>query len=337
LAAPEGFGTTLAHGYAERSLLTAAFQLEAQASGITYSLRPSAPRTLWTEQMPAVPENFEERLVAHIDFARVLGDRLRVRTRVIERTTDLFSEPAPQDRDVWAAVSPTAIAERARQIAFVFDDVDRRLLLLELKRRFRQALVDAGNDVPEADEELTRQLELVLVRNDKLIRNAYRRLRAEQVTTAAVNLPPTLPSAAPLTAAARNVYGVFPPDLSPQELEFAELLDTSRDVEWWHRNPVRKPESVALYGWADGVGFFPDFVVKVPQRTEGEGVALAELKGPQLQQYDRAKAGARHLRYGRVFMVGKPGAEGAFRLWRLTTEDDLVDDGPFEAPRMRHS
>jgi superfamily II DNA or RNA helicase len=337
LATPDGFGATLAHGYAERTLLTEAFQLESQASGIAYPLKEWAPRTVWTEQMPAIPENFEERLVSHIDFARVLGDRLKVRTRVVERTTDLFDAPAPADRDVWAHVSPTAIAERARQIAFAFDDVDRRILLVELKNRFRQALIDEGNDLPDSEEELTRQLELVLVRNDKLIRNAYKRLRAEQVTTAAVNLPPTIPSATPLTPAMKNIYGVFPSDMSPQELEFAELLDTARDVEWWHRNPVRKPDSVALYGWADGVGFFPDFVVKVTQRTEGEGIALSELKGPQLQQYDRAKAGAWHLRYGRVFMVGKPGAEGAFRLWRLTTEDELVDDGPFEVQRMRHS
>jgi hypothetical protein len=216
-------------------------------------------------------------------------------------------------------------------------DVDSHSLLGELKKRFRQALMDEGHEVPGSEEERTRQLELVLVSNDKLIRTAYKRLRAEQVTAAAVNLPPTLASSVPLTPAARNIYGVFPPDLSPQELEFAEMLDTARDVEWWHRNPVRKPDSVALYGWADGVGFFPDFVVKVAHRTEGEGIALSELKGPQLQQYDRAKASARHLRYGRVFMVGKTGAEGIFRLWRLTSDDELIDDGPFEVQRMRHS
>jgi hypothetical protein len=243
-----------------------------------------------TEQLPAVPENFEERLVSHIDFAPVLGDRLKVRTRVTERTTDLFAAPTPQDRDVWANVSPTAIAEKARQIAFAFDDLDRRVLLTELKERFRQALLDQGNEAPDSDEELTRHLELVLVRNDKLIRNAYKRLRAEQVTAVAVNLPSRLVSMVPLMPAARNIYGVFPSDLLPQEVEFAELLDTAPDVEWWHRNPVRKPESVALYRWADGVGFFPDFVVKVSDRVEGDGIALSELKGPQLQQYDRAKS-----------------------------------------------
>ena len=61
-----------------------------------------------------------------------------------------------------------------------------------------------------------------------------------------------------LQTAKHNVYGVFPGDLSPSELRFAELLDTSPEVLWWHRNPVRQPESVALYRSSSGVGFFPD-------------------------------------------------------------------------------
>jgi hypothetical protein len=36
-------------------------------------------------------------------------------------------------------------------------------------------------------------------------------------------------------------------------------------------------------------------------------------------------------------MVGETGASGGFRLWRLTAEEQLVDDGPFEAQRMRFS
>jgi hypothetical protein len=143
---------------------------------------------------------------------------------------------------------------------------------------------------------------------------------------------------AALAPALRNLYGVFPDGMGPSEREFAEMLDTLAEVLWWHRNPSRKPESVALYRWADGTaGFFPDFVVGVRERMEGDGIALSEVKGPHLQQYEKAKAGARHLHYGRVFMVGKTGATGGFRLWRLTADQQLVDDGPFEAQRMRHS
>lgn len=283
-----------------------------------------------------MPDDFEQRLVQHIDFTRVLGDRLKKRSKVVERTTDLFEGGSVEDKDVWANVSPAAIAERARQIAFAFDDVDRRELLSALKSRFRQCLHDQGHEMSETDEELTRQVELVLVRNSGLIRDAHKRLRAEQVHLVPVHLLPTLVSDYALAPAARNVYGVFPPDISPQEREFAELLDTSADVLWWHRNPVRRPESVGLYAWSDGQGFLPDFVVGLVNRSEGQGVALSEVKGAHLMDYEKAKAGARHPTYGRVFMVGKATKEGSFRFWRLAGEQ-LVDDGPLELPRMRYS
>ncbi|MHC8337569.1 DEAD/DEAH box helicase [Pseudomonas sp. HLT2-19-2] len=329
----------LAHGYAETSPLARAFQLEAESAGFSYSLRSTGPRSFLTEILPALPEDFELRLAQHIDFSRVLGDRLKVRSRVTERVTDLFmTGTTPEDKDVWATVSSVAIAHRARQIAFKFEDVDRRELLQALRNRFREVLVSEGHEPPDSEEELTRQLELVLVRNDKLIRDAHKRLRAEQVGTAIVPLPASVSSTLPLEPAVRNLYGVFPDDLRPQEREFAEMLDTSEQVLWWHRNPVKKPFSVALYGWADGVGYFPDFVVGVTERTEGAGVALSEVKGPHLQQYEKSKAGAHHITYGRVYMVGKAGTEGSFRLWRLANESQaLVDDGPFEVQRMRYS
>ena len=62
-------------------------------------------------------------------------------------------------------MSAAAIANKARQIAFQFEDVDRRELLKELLARFRDVLVSEGHEPPADDEELTRQLELVLVRN----------------------------------------------------------------------------------------------------------------------------------------------------------------------------
>ncbi|WP_296258985.1 MULTISPECIES: DEAD/DEAH box helicase [unclassified Pseudomonas] len=329
----------LAHGYTESSPLARAFQLEAHSNGFNYALRAATPQSLVTETLPPLPEDFEQRLAHHIDFSRVLGDRLKVRSRVTERVTDVFaSGTAPEDKDVWATVSPVAIAQRARQIAFQFEEVDRRELLHALRTRFREVLVSEGYELPESEEALTGQLELVLVRNDKLIRDAHKRLRSEQVSSATVPLPAFVSSTMPLAPAARNLYGIFPEDLRPQEREFAEMLDTSSQVLWWHRNPPQKPFSVALYGWAEGVGFFPDFVVGVAERSEGSGVALGEVKGPHLRQFDKAKAGARHVEYGRVYMVGKAGAEGSFRMWRLANDDQtLVDDGPFEVQRMRYS
>ncbi|WP_321807801.1 DEAD/DEAH box helicase [Burkholderia sp. BCC1993] len=336
--APDGRDVSqkLVHGFAETSPLTHAFELEAQSGGQRYSLKEGMPSTLVTEKLPAAPDDVEERLVAHIDFSKMLGDRYKVRSRVTERVEDVFSKATPEDHDVWANVSPAAIAERARQIAFEFDELDRRQLLLALKERFKSALQDEGHELPDSEEQLTRQLELVLVRNEGLIRQAYKRVRAENVEAVSVQLPSAIESLTPLLPAKRNIYGVFPDSLSPQELEFAEYIDSAKEVVWWHRNPVHKPESVSLYQWSGGIGFFPDFVIGIAGRSEGGGVALLELKGPQLQQYDRAKAAACHITYGRVFMVGKEGRDGGFRLWRLV-DDRLVDDGPFETHRLRYS
>jgi type III restriction enzyme len=50
-------------------------------------------------------------------------------------------------------------------------------------------------------------------------------------------------------------------ELNPDELLFAKALDHAEFVHWWHRNPDRKPFSVALLR-ADGKNmFYPDFLV----------------------------------------------------------------------------
>jgi superfamily II DNA or RNA helicase len=327
-----------AHGKAESTRLTKALTLDTQHAARQYRRRPGTPASLVSEVLPELPDDFEEELAVHIEFSpKVLADRLRTRSQVVERTTDLFEEGVSvEDKEIWAKVSPALIAEQAQQLAFQFDGVDRRSFHRILKKRFQEALLLAGHEPPATDEELVQQLELILVRNPTLVRDAYKRVRSERVQAKEVPLPPVLESEFDLEPAAKSIYGVFPPDLSPSERDFAEVLDTADDVVWWHRNPSRKPTSVALYEWHDGVGFFPDFVVGVAGRKKGDGAALAELKGPQLLEYDRLKAGAEHLIYGRVYMIGKETVDGPFRLWRLV-DGALVDDGPFEVQRLRYS
>jgi hypothetical protein len=250
---------------------------------------------------------------------------------------DIFeATDTPDDVEVWAKMSAANIAQRARQIAFEYPDVDKRGFLKALLKRFHDALEAKGFELPETDEELTQQLELVLVRNPNMIREAHKRCRASQIQIQSRASVPLHQSKYRLQPAKRNVYGIFPADLSSEELRFSELLDTSPDLEWWHRNPVRQPESVALYRWSSGIGFFPDFLVAVKGRKIGDGVALVEFKGPHLQQYDKDKAGAIHMHYGRVFMVGVGGNDKReIRLFRLV-DGALVDDGPFEVGRLRY-
>jgi hypothetical protein len=325
----------LTHGAASESPLASAFSLGAQQQ-YKYVMRDDGPEFLETEVLPQVPDDFAQRIVSFIDFTGVMADRSRTRTQLVKRTAEIFSGSTPDDEDIWAKMSPASVAQKARQIAFEFPDVDRRDFLSALKRRFKDALEKGGYELPPDDEALTQQMELVLVRNPQLIRQAHKRCRADQITTAPLRLPATLVSDIPLEPTKRNLYGVMPPDLSPDERRFAEILDTSPDVVWWHRNPSQKPTSVALYRWSSGRGFFPDFVVAVKGRTDGGGVALIEFKGPHLQQYDKNKAAAVHPRYGRVFMVGPAvGNARELRLFRLAA-GELVDDGLFEVARMRY-
>lgn len=339
LAVSGGASSVLAHGYAQTSQLAEAFALDATQEKHRYPRKPAAPKELVSERLPATTDDFEKRLVSHIDFSRVIGDRLIIRSKLTQRLTDVFTQDAPEDHDIWARYSPAAIASKARQIAFAFEDADRRALLQALKARFKEALTNAGHEVPESEEELTRQLELVLVKNDQLIKTAHKRLRAEEIVMTKAYLPEVLESLSPLMPAKRSVYGAFPLNMSPQEQEFAELLDTSDQIEWWYRNPpgAHRPDAIGMYQWSGGVGFFPDFAAKVKTRTESGGIVLVEIKGPHIQHYDRAKANAKHATYGRVPMIGKAGADGGFRFWRLTDKDDLVDDGPFEVARLLYS
>jgi hypothetical protein len=334
---PELTQKDLSHGVQEGpTALVRAFKLDAEEQ-YDYPLKVQGLPSLVTEVLPTNPDDFEAQLVSFVDFTSVLADRDRSRTKLVMRTVDIFqATDTPNDVDVWAKMSSVSVAQRARQIAFEYPDVDSRRFLQALRQRFRGALEVGGFNQPESDEDLTQQLELVLVRNPNLIRQAHKRCRASQIQPQPRALSPVYQSKYRLELARRNVYGVFPPDLSAEELRFAEILDTSPDVSWWHRNPVRQPESVALYRWSNGVGFFPDFLVAVKDRKTGDGVALVEFKGPQLQQYDKEKAGAVHMHYGRVFMVGMGSKnKKELRLFRLVN-GELVDDGLFEVGRLRY-
>jgi superfamily II DNA or RNA helicase len=297
--------------------------------------KTTVPATLKSERMPPLPDNIEQQIVGLIDFTPVLVDRDRLQTKVTRRLEGLFGEEAPVDETVLARMAPAVLAEKAKQIALEFDDLDQRDFLLQLQQRFREALTNHGIDPPAEVEMLREQLDLVLVRNPRLLREAQRRVRASLIELVDVEIPAEVEVPASTARAAKNVYGIFPAEMNTEEHEFAKILDRDADVIWWHRNIERTPTSVVLYAWSGGLhAFFPDFVVAVNGRIPSDGVALAETKGPHLLQWERAKAGARHQHYGRVFMVGRQTADGEFLIWKLDNEE-LALDGVFEVQRLR--
>ncbi len=316
--------------------LLSAFALAGESS-YRYPRRVDAPASLRGEKLPPVPADFEAGIAAHVNFsAEVLNERTRRRVQVQRVEGGLFGgqEGVAEDgQDIWASMSPEAVAERAEQIRLRLPDANDRELYARLLERFVAAVEASGADVPDDEEERMQQLDLVLVRRPSLLRDAYRSMRRDHVQDIDVPLPAELHSDLRLRPANRALYGVFPPGLNGDELAIAEQLDASPLVCWWHRNTP--PRGLGLYRWDDGAGFYPDFVVCVEGRP-GSGIALLEPKGEHLWGKDSEvdKSAAVHPDHGRVFMVGRRRGERAFVFLR-ELGGKLQSDGAFSIDRMR--
>ena len=314
----------------------------ARADVHRYPRRADAPATLRSERLPKPPEDFEAQLAAHADFShKVLADRLRSNEKVTRNETDLFNGDAvgEGEADVWANLAPSAVAHKAEQIRLRLAESNDRELHARLLNRFADAVRQSGAPVPEDEELLMQQLDLVLVRNPRLLRDAFTRLRQSKIVDVDAPLDVELQSDMRLEPARRALYGVYPPGLNDDERAVAAMLDGSPLVRWWHRNSadVRKPGALGLYRWDDGDGFYPDFVVSLKERQTPGGIALLEVKGNFLwgNDHDVDKAQARHAEYGAVFMVGRErGQREFFCLQKLG--DKLRTAGDFSIERLQH-
>lgn len=307
----------------------------AQDTLYRYPRRTDAPASLRGEQLPPVAVDFEAGLAAHVDFsAEVLNDRLRRKVQVQRSEAGLFDGRMADEgiEDVWATLSAEAVAERAEQIRLRLPEANDRELYARLLARFVAAVENSGADLPDDEEQRMQQLDLLLVRRPRLLREAYRRMRHGQVVDIDVTLPAELASAQRLASATRGLYCVFPPDLNPDEQAMAALLDASAQVRWWHRNPVKT--GVGLYRWDEGAGYYPDFIVCLHERAS-PGIALLEMKGDHLWGKDSEveKCAAVHRDYGAVFMVGRKRGERDFVFLR-DLDGRLQSAGAFSVDRL---
>ena len=306
-----------------------------------YPRHGDAPDTLRGERLPPPPSDLEARVVDFVDFSTdVLGSRHRSRVQVRRDERGLFDQPGTSEsgKDLWASLSPEAVAEKAGQLRMRLSEANDRVLHERLAERFSRAIEQSGAEPPADEETLLQQLDLVLVRHPRLLSDAYRRCRADMIVDVAVPLPAELHSDIRLQAAARALYGVLPPGLNEDELAVAKALDESPLVQWWHRNLPRREESVGLYRWDEGRGYYPDFVLALEGREKPDGVALLEVKGSHLwgTPTEVEKSGAEHPDYGEVFMAGRARGQRDFvYLRRLGAENRLESSGSFDVARMR--
>lgn len=324
------------------SVLSPALLTLARESLHRYPRHAETPTVLRGERLPPAPSDFEARLVNFVDFTgEVLNSRTRSRERVSRDERDLFEggHIGEDGTDVFADLAPEAVADRAEQIRLKLKESNDRELSGRLLERFRLAIEQSGSQAPTDEEMLMQQLDLVLVRHPDLLKNAYRRMRHEQVVDVDAPLLPELQSDLRLEPARRALYGVIPPGLNEDEQAVARMLDTSPLVRWWHRNPsdYRKPEALGLYRWDEGEGFYPDFVVSLTERETPGGIALLEVKGQQFwgKTEEVEKATARHTDYGPVFMVGRERGQSTFNHLRKLGEK-LGTDGTFAVERLRY-
>lgn len=315
--------------------------LSAQGMPYRYKRKDHVPAQLVTELLPPAAPDIEAKLVDFVDFTgEVLSCRSKIRTAVKRAELDLFSGHGIEesDRDIWANLSPEAVASKAEQLVLGIGEANPRELAGALLAKFRAAILNSGAVPPDDEELLMQELDLVLVRNPKLLPNAFKLARHKQIQQATIALPGELSSDIRLEQAKKNIFGVFPPDLGENdERTIARKLDEDPLVLWWHRNsPHPRNHAIGLYSWDEGEGFFPDFIVSIEGRNTPEHLALLEVKGPHIWGMPKEvmKGSAKHPIYGDAYMVGRLKDTTEFKYLRPMNAR-LEPEAGFDIARMR--
>lgn len=275
------------------------------AGNLSFNLRHSGLR-FKTERLPISTSALLECIGASINFGdKEFNAGLRAVTTVLRREEEIFSRSI-QDSEYQASLSDTEIARRAQRVLFEPDYLDPRELHAVLIKRLKDEYKRRGISSNDA---VDRSLNLILVAFPNLVRVAARECAAKYSELSdATPLPESIQQQSGSRSSRLNVYGVMPADLNRDELAFAEMLeqDLSGTVEWWHRNEPRKAWSIALI-LPNGAQYFPDFVVKVKGRKQGDGLVLVEIKGDHILNSDdsKDKLTAMHQLYKRPMMLSR--------------------------------
>lgn len=266
-----------------------------------------------TERMPIGTEA----LVACIGATVAIGDKeiaagMRAKTAVVRREEEIFSRTV-NDTAYQAQLSEAEIARRAQRVLFEPEYLDPRELHSVLLKRLEIEYLSRGLEFNKGH--LERALDMILVASPSLVRQAARQCAAKYAEAVdAAPLPNYIEQPPGSRTSRLNLYGVMPAGLNRDEQAFVELLDSdlTGTVEWWHRNEPRKPWSIGLI-LPNGAQYFPDFVVKVKDRTFCDGMLLVEIKGDHILNNGdtQDKMLASHQIYRRPMMLSRE-ADGRF-------------------------
>jgi type III restriction enzyme len=300
-----------------------------------YAIKSDIPRVFKTERSPLSTNELVKcvGMTVAID-EKVFQAGLRKNIQIKRKEVDIFDgeEALGEFR---ARLSDVEIARRAQGVLFEAQHIDPRDLFAVLLERLEKEYEHNGLDYEHAD--LVRSLNLIMATYPNIIKIAARKCAAqyrELIDTAP--LPEDVEAPAGSKKSTLNIYGILPDDLNNPEREFAEILDADMTgtVEWWHRNEPRKPHSVGIV-MPSGSQYFPDFLVKVKDRTRGDGLLLVEIKGGHILNDDGTleKTISDHKVYGKPLMLLKQGERFMTVKYDERT-DKNVDDQVFRVEHM---
>lgn len=270
-----------------------------------FFLKTHIQRVFETERLPISTSDLLDCVGSTIGIDdRVFAAGFRETTEITRREEEIFTRDVQMDT-VFAQLSDEDIARRSQRVLFEPEYLDPRELYDVLLGRLRTECRVRG--WVKTDEELQRAMNLILVTFPSLLRRATKQCGARYAEVEAASpVPEYLEYSLQSQSSRLNGYGVVPPDLTRDEREFVNLLDSdlSGIVEWWLRNEPRKPQSVAVV-LPSGAQYFPDFIVKVKGRTTGGGILLVEIKGDHLLNSNLTldKAISEHRIYKRPMML----------------------------------
>lgn len=277
----------------------------------SYPRREGVPDRLETALVSLDQQGLIDDVVNAYPFSDLLPETRREKVSLSLRVQEIFSQRFVERRDSVGALTNREIDRVAQVHLFnVKRDgtLDPRLLhealLAGLRREYQRHGWPEGND----DTAVYRGLQKLLALRPEALEDAISRAvaRHTEACPTSAPLPPALVSESALPGDPRASYGVVPDGLNRWEQAFVRRLERDSDglVDWWHRNPVRRPYSVAV-PIPGQPNFYPDFVLKVRQRSRGDGIVLVEIKGEynDFRGNAQEKAQATHPTYGDVLML----------------------------------
>lgn len=279
---------------------------KAPSGKYSYDLKPDVPRFFKTHI--TVPENdvTEQDCANHFilsseDLIRALMSSVQVEKKTLEVFTRQFELSFFN-----AEINPDQAARQALDILTDNDYFDPKTLREALEKKLAQTLAAEGCKDADDPEKVRHLLNIILIHKPDLLQNAQRKAAYVNAIVEPTEepLPETLFSEQPLPSSRLNVYGIIPLGLNSWEQDFVRILDNNPQgcVNWWHRNPDRKPYSIQVV-LENGRGFYPDFIVSVQNRKTEDGGLLVDPKYLFETSQELPKTKALHPSYGKVLVL----------------------------------